>query len=213
MFCSQCGSEASGNFCSKCGAALANPQASPASLGTSDANRHSDDWQNEVRYDVLMQRPEVREMLTRQAAAAPKPASTEEFLAVADKWLKPAVPYEILAGIMPTIAARLGIRTGKEWHDHLALPPGRVLVNMMGYLARHGYHPKTVQQGEDGCTVEAAVPSDLRAPEGTLTVTVRRVSGGCDVAAAIEIKGQRFDYGKSSSILDEFFDELTKQSA
>jgi hypothetical protein len=108
MFCSQCGSEASGNFCSKCGAALANPQASPASPGTSDANSHFDDWQGEVRYDVLMQRPEVREMLTRQAAAAPKPANTDGFLAVADKWLKPQVPYEILAGIMPTISARLG---------------------------------------------------------------------------------------------------------
>ena len=214
MFCSQCGSQASGNFCSKCGAPLAQHADPSTPAGATDHDAQgNDDWENDVRYEVLIKRPEVREMLTRQAAAAPMPASSDGFLAVADKWLKPVVPYEILAGIMPTISARLGIRTGKERRDHFALKPGRVLVNMMGFLARHGYHPKTVQQAADGCTIEATVPANLMAPEGTLSVTVRRAADGSEVDAAMEIKGQRFDYGKSNAILDELFQDLVKQPA
>jgi hypothetical protein len=213
MFCSQCGSQASGNFCSKCGAPLAHAEPSAPDGATDRGAQGNDDWENEVRYEVLIKRPEVREMLARQSSAAPTPASSDGFLGVADKWLKPVVPYEILAGIMPTISARLGIRTGKERRDHLALKPGRVLVNTMGFLARHGYHPKTVQQATDGCTIEATVPANLMAPEGTLTVTVRRAGDGSEVDAAMEIKGQRFDYGKSHAILEELFQDLTKQPA
>jgi len=211
MFCSRCGSEASGNFCSKCGAALAKPaESSPAS---GDGAHSSDDWENEVRYDVLMQRPEVREMLARQAAAAPKRASAEDFLAGADKWLKLPVPLAVVSDIMQPLYARLGVRTGKVRRESLPLPPGRVLVNVMATMARHGYHPTTVQQARDGCSIEALVPSDLRSFEGSLLVTVSRAAGGTNVEAATTIKGQLFDWGKSRAILDEFFNDLTKQPA
>jgi len=101
MFCSRCGSEASGNFCSKCGAALATPPASTTTAGAASAGiQEADDWQNEVRYDVLMRRPEVREMIARQAAVSPKHASAEDFLASADKWLKPQVPLEMISEVL-----------------------------------------------------------------------------------------------------------------
>jgi len=96
----------------------------------------------------------------------------------------------------------------------LLLPTsGRVLVNVMATMARHGYHPTTVQQARDGCSIEALVPSDLRSFEGSLLVTVSRAAGGTNVEAATTIKGQLFDWGKSRAILDEFFNDLTKQPA
>jgi hypothetical protein len=214
MFCSRCGSEASGNFCSKCGAALAQPPApasSTAAPGQSAPN--ADDWENEIRYDVLMQRPEVREMISRQAAVAPKRASAEDFLAGADKLIKAPVPFGVVTEILLPIYARLGIHTGKARRESVGLPPGRVLVNVIGTLARHGYHPKTVQQANDGCSIEALVPSDLWSSEGSLLVTVQRTANGTEVEAATLINGQLFDWGKSRAILDEFFDELTKAPA
>jgi hypothetical protein len=211
VFCPQCGSEASGNNCWKCGAALAKPAPSEGASGA--GAQDVDDWENEVRYEVLIQRPEVREMLARQAAAAPKRASAEDFLAGADKWLKPQVPLGIIAEIVQPLYARLGVGTGKSRREHVALPPGRVLVNVMATLARHGYHPKTVQQAHDGCTIEAILPSDIWSFEGSLLVTVQRAAEGSEVEAAAAIKGQLFDWGKSRAILDEFFNELTKQPA
>jgi hypothetical protein len=214
MFCSRCGSEASGNFCSKCGASLAIPPASATTAsGTSAGAPETDDWENEVRYDVLMQRPEVREMLLRQAAAAPKHASAEDFLASADKWLKPQVPLELISEVVVPLYSRLGVRAGKERREHLGLPSGRVIVNAMAAFARSGFHPKTVQQAQDGCTIEAAIPSDFRSFEGTLVVTVRREPQGSEVEAATVIKGQLFDWGKSRAILDEFFADLVKEPA
>ena len=160
-----------------------------------------------------MRRPEVREMLARQAAVAPKRASAEDFLASADKWLKPQVPLEMISEVLVPLYSRLGVRTGKEHREHLALPPGRVIVNVMAMLARSGFHPKTVQQAQDGCTIEAIVPSDFRSFEGSLVVTVRRDAHGTEVEAAMVIKGQLFDWGKSRAILDEFFADLTKEPA
>jgi hypothetical protein len=210
MFCSQCGNAAAGKFCSNCGAALAKPpESATLRANAQDAN----DWENEVRYDVLMQRPEVREMLARQAAAAPQRTNVKDFIASADKWLKPQAPLGIVTEIAQPLAARLGVQTGKTRQERVGLPPGRALVNAMATLARHGYHPKTVQQAQDGCSIEAVLPADLWSSEGTLLVTVRRAAGGSEVEARTVIKGQRFDWGKSRAILAEFFDELTKQPA
>jgi len=214
MFCSRCGSEASGNFCSKCGAALAIPSASVTTAsGTGAGPPETDDWENEVRYDVLMRRPEVREMIARQAAAAPKHASAEDFLASADKWLKPQVPLEMISEVVAPLYSRLGVRTGKQRREHLGLPPGRVIVNAMAAFARSGFHPKTVQQAQDGCTIEAVVPSDFRSFAGTFVISVRREAEGSEVEAATVIKGQLFDWGKSRAILDEFFADLAKEPA
>ena len=147
------------------------------------------------------------------SAAAPKHASAEDFLASADKWLKPPVPLEMISEVVVPLYSRLGIRTGKERREHLGLPPGRVIVNAMAAFARSGFHPKTVQQAKDGCTIEAVVPSDFRSFEGTLVVSVRRDAEGSEVEAATVIKGQLFDWGKSRAILDEFFADRAKEPA
>jgi len=88
-----------------------------------------------------------------------------------------------------------------------------VIVNVMATLARSGFHPKTVQQAQDGCTIEAVVPSDFRSSAGSLVVTVRRDPQGSEVEAATVIKGQLFDWGKSRAILDELFADLAKEPA
>ncbi len=52
MYCSNCGAEASGNFCSKCGAPLKEVPHASADI--------TQDWSREVRYEKLIRIPVVR---------------------------------------------------------------------------------------------------------------------------------------------------------
>jgi hypothetical protein len=49
--------------------------------------------------------------------------------------------------------------------------------------------------------------------EGDLFVTVRRRDADTEVEAATRIRGQLFDWGKSTSILDNFFADIPKRPA
>jgi hypothetical protein len=160
-----------------------------------------------------MQRPDIRDLLARQAALAPKRASAEDFLAGVDKWLNLPISLEMIGQVAGPLGGKLGIRTGKTRRERIALRPGRALVNVMAMLARHGYHVKTVHQELDSCSIVATIPSDFRSWEGTLTVTIRRAAEFSEVEAAVSIKGQLYDWGKGSGIVKEFFDEITKQPA
>jgi len=139
-------------------------------------------WEDEVCYDALIQRPEIREMLVRQAALAPQQMSGEDFLASMDKLFKLATPIgavtQITKQLTEPLSSWLGIHTGKVRKQHVVLPPGHVFVNLLGALARHGQKFATVKQELDGCTIEAMVPSpsDFWSFQGSLFVTVRRAN-------------------------------------
>ena len=57
MYCSHCGVKASGNFCSGCGSRLASPVEEPIVPVVVQ------DWTGELRYDALLQFPEVRDLI------------------------------------------------------------------------------------------------------------------------------------------------------
>jgi hypothetical protein len=195
--CIKCGQSVTGQtkFCGNCGAQIpAASASSSAPVGQVRAEGTPADWEDEVCYDALIQRPEIREMLVRQAALAPEQMSGEDFLASMDKLFELAVPIgavtQIAIQLTEPLSVWLGIHTGKVRKQHLALLPGRVIVNLLGALARHGQKLATVKQERDGCTIEAMEPSDLWSFEGSLFVTVRRAQQGTDVKAAVVIKGQ-----------------------
>ncbi len=207
MFCSQCGSRAEGRFCSQCGAALTRvPAARPAPPQTLD-------WSNEVRYDVLIQLPEVRERIRRQSSLASRRLSGEELLGLYDKIVSPAVPLEKIAAVVQPIYAALGIGTGKRRTEVVSASPGRVMVRSLCSLARHGQELRAVRQAEDGCLLEARLPSDLWSLEGDLLVTVRRHATGTEVEAVTKIKGQLFDWGKSRRCLEQLYTDLQADAA
>ena len=185
MFCSNCGAEVSGNFCSKCGAPLTD--VSPSSRGVTQ------DWSREVRYEMLIRIPEVRDMISRHAAMAKKSLSGEEFMAFFDKIIPLGFPLEKLGAISQTIGAQLGIKTGKVCAETLAMPPGTVIVTALCSLARHGQVLQQVRQFEDGCLLEATLPSDIWSLEGTFYVGVRKVGKGTYVDGTTNRKGELWD--------------------
>lgn len=201
MYCSNCGAEAAGNFCSKCGSPLKGD--SQASLP-----QVSEDWRTSVNYDALVHEPEVRNVIAQHASLAKKGMSSEEFLALADKVVPFGFSIEKLATTAQPIYARLGIKTGKEKVADFDRPAGVVVVAVLCSLARHSQVLRSVQQFENGCLIEASMPSDIWSFEGSIFVTIRCEAGAVRLEAATKIEGQLFDWGKSQRCLDALFSEI-----
>jgi hypothetical protein len=199
MYCSHCGTQASGNFCAACGTRLAGAAAP------------SGDWRREVRYHVLLHFPEVRDMIAASAAQAPRAGMTgEAFLELGDKAFQPlaGVSLSTVQSIAVPIYTRLGIQTGKARSQAYREPPGAMLVAAICSLARRRRELTQVHQGEDGCVLEAAIPSDWRSFAGTLLVSVARGGEATILEATAKIPGQLYDWGKSAQCLSELFADL-----
>jgi hypothetical protein len=201
MFCSQCGACASGRFCSQCGAALQSP--APA--------HESCDWEHDCRYEVVLQVPLVRALVDSYARSAPRRLSGEQFLSLCEKLIPTEVPLELLASIVQPLYASWGIGTGKQRAAMVPAPIGRVMLRLLCSLASCGQTIRRVQQAGDGCLFEAALPSDMWSFEGDLLVALRTCAGQPEqtaVQAATKIKGQLFDWGKSSRCLNRLVANL-----
>ncbi len=59
----------------------------------------------------------------------------------------------------------------------------------------------------------AELPSDLFALEGDLVIGVVRQSNGTRVDAHTDIRGQIYDWGKSTRCLAQLFEELSAAAA
>jgi hypothetical protein len=205
MYCSECGKPAQGKFCSHCGAALTAAEVAPTDIVP--------EWDREVRYEMILKYPGVRDTIERSARQAPKRMSGEQFLALADKFVPLGVPLEGLVSVVQPMYARLGIKTGKEQVRQVAAPVGKVIVRALCSLARHGQSLRGVTQAADGCLLEADLPSDLFSLQGNLMVTVRRSEGQAEVCGATHIPGQLYDWGKSKRCLATLFSDLTREAA
>ncbi len=204
MFCHQCGAKAQGNFCSACGARLVPPEGAPEPPPL--------DWSNEIHYEALMRQSEVRDLVARHAAQSKTRLSGEDFLKLCDKALMPftVLPASKIAAIAQPMYAKLGIKTGKTREEPVAAPVGKTMVRVLCSLARNGQPLQNVEQGEDGCLLQAKLPSDLWSFAGDLLVTVERMEKGSRVEAATVIKGQLYDWGKSKRMLATLFEDLKR---
>ncbi|MEO7782038.1 MAG: hypothetical protein ABIR84_09460 [Candidatus Nitrotoga sp.] len=142
-----------------------------------------------------------------------KGMSAEEFLAISDKVIPLGFSLAKVASIVQPIYAKLGIKTGQEYSETLTDPPGAVIVAAICSLARHGQALQQVRQFEDGCLLEANLPSDMWSWEGTLLVSVRRAGTGSRVEGATKITGQLFDWGKSKRCLEVLFEDIKASPA
>ena len=168
-------------------------------------------WENDVRYDLIISVPTVRDRMAANAAQAKTPISGETLLDLADKVYKPipGISMTTVVEIVSPIYARKGIKTGKERAQAVAKPIGWVLADVLCLLALNGYTVKNVHQGTDGCVLECALPSDWRSfAGGEIVVTVERYGTGAGVKAVTNIPGQLYDWGKSKQALDRIFSGL-----
>ena len=202
MYCHQCGAKAYGTYCSNCGAKLI---ANDSHLGPLPQ-----DWADEIRYEVLLSRPEVRDLIARQASQSQKRMSADDFLELCDKAFVPLTGVSLakIGAILQPIYAKLGVKTGKTRKEFYTAPAGKVLVAAICSLARRGEPLNKVEQGLDGCLLKAGIPSDMWSFAGDFLITIQREEQGTSVEAVTIIKGQLYDWGKSKHILKELFDDI-----
>jgi hypothetical protein len=204
MFCSECGKPARGKFCSHCGTALVAEVA---------AIEEAIDLDHEVRYESILKLPEVRDKIERSSRQATKHLTGEQFLALAEKLSPVPIPFEGIAGVLQPLYASWGIKTGKERVQQVNAPVGRVIVRTLCSLARHGQSLQAVTQADDGCLIEATLPSDFFALAGKLIVGVHRSGAQTKVNGATNIGGQVYDWGKSNRCLNQLFADLARDAA
>ncbi|MGL4511671.1 MAG: hypothetical protein ACRCT8_01160 [Lacipirellulaceae bacterium] len=207
MFCSECGERAAGKFCTGCGSRLG----STAGAKQGGAIATPCDWDNEVRYEAILAFPGVRATIDRSARESKKRVSGEQFLALAEALVP--VPLEKLAGVVQPLYASMGVRTGKERSARVPATVARVVVRALCSFAASGEALRGVTQHDDGCEIEATLPSDLWALEGSLMVYVRRDGAQARVDARTVIPGQMFDWGKSTKRLDRLMEQLGREAA
>jgi hypothetical protein len=169
------------------------------------------DWTESVVYRDLVARPELRALIDAAAARHKPGMSAADFLGGADQLLKLAgggVPLKLIAEVAAPLYAQMGVKTGKTVTRRLALPPGRAIVAALTALASRGQTLKAARQGEDGVVLEAVLPSDAFAFEGSLIVALGRDGSGTMIEAATRVPGQMFDWGKSGRTLNALFDDI-----
>jgi hypothetical protein len=104
---------------------------------------------------------------------------------------------------------------GQDWREnrqdsqgilYSAYRQGACCSNLL--LARHGQPLNRVEQGQDGCLLNAAISYDIWSFAGDFLVTVQRQDQGSSVEAATVIKAQLYDWGKSKRILTNLFNDI-----
>lgn len=201
MFCSNCGKPASGNFCSGCGHALQAEFADPADVVLLD-------WSNEVNYELLIAVPEVRDRIAAAGRLHRKQMSAEQFLKVYDLVVPTGVPMEKLIDFARPLYSKLGMNMDKTTSRRLSMPAGKALVGALCAMAKNGTELQSVEQAEDGCTLNANMPSSIWSFAGDLRVSVQRDGRATLVETNIKIPGQKFDWGKSQRLMDDLFDSI-----
>lgn len=209
MCCSECGERAHGKFCSHCGARL---QTADSATTKPEVVGRIGDWSQEVRHEVLMQVPEVRAAIERHARLAKKGLTGEQVLELYEKLVPIGIPMAKLVGIIAPLYSKWGINTGKERTGNLDMCIGHAIVQVLCSLAEHGQTVRGIEQAEDGCTIIAELPSDVRSLQGDLTITLRRDGNRTQLYAATRIKGQWMDWGKSRNTLDKLFSDLERKA-
>lgn len=190
-------------------------------------NRAPDDWAREVRYATLIAVPDVRASIANCALRSRPGVSAEQCLAFFDT-VTPTVAGALMPGVAPTSSAlslsrlssvlvpifvRLGIRASHTRSADLSIPPGLVIATALCSFASYGQTVQSAQQYDDGCLLEATLPSELRAWAGVLYVAISVTADDVThVNGAVTVKGQMFDWGEGVKKLDHLFADLNNAS-
>jgi hypothetical protein len=206
VFCASCGAAiGGGNFCAVCGASL--HADSPTRAAPSDPA----DWADEVRYDVIVAIPTVRDRIAQNFAAATQSANTQRLIDRMDLMSagRSAEAGLGLAAVFQSSMARKGVKASGERAELVQRPVGWVLADVLCLLAGCGHSVRRVQQGTDGCALECVIaPSSRLLIGGELLVTVELARQGTSVRAVTHLPGLIRDWGSSRRVLDQFFNNL-----
>jgi hypothetical protein len=198
MFCSNCGAQAAGNFCSVCGS----PLKCGGHVGII-ARDHR--WENDFQVENIVKVPAIRNAIAQNASNAVQGVSAEAIFALYDKIISSPFPMERIAAVIQPLYDSWGIRVGKERVELLHVPIGRVIAQTLCSFAKHNQTFQTAHQIENGCWLIAELPSSICSLKGKLQIKLILQGDRTRVEASTIIPGQVYDRGKGNRCLDQFF--------
>ena len=169
-------------------------------------------WTDDPRFEVIVDVPVFRDAVSTCAANAPRlPMSAEQFLAVAAAVIPirgfSRLPQSARRG--RAFALKRGLHTGKSRDDQMPAPVGLAIATVLCSMAYHGQRVKSVEQGENGCTLVGEIPSDRKTFGGELRISIERLDNRrATVQATANIPGQLYDWGKSKQTLAALFADI-----
>ncbi len=224
MFCTQCGKAAAPEhvFCAGCGTRLVRETAAPMGLMAAASefaaapepapNWTGEDWRETTNYRAVLGHPEVKALIAEAAKANKAGMSADEFMKLAQPVLNASgsggVPLKLITEIVTPIYAKMGVKIGKDTKNGYATAFGRVLAAILCSLASRSQTLVAIQEGTDGCVVQAEIPSSLTTGKGKLSLTLERKAEGTLVASAVVFEGQSSDWGRSKRVLDDLHQDI-----
>jgi len=199
MFCSECGCEVSGKFCSACGTRV-----------QLDAIHKPFDWRHSFDFERITRVAEVHDRV-EQAKSNSGMTSSSVLIGLLDAAASPlmgGLSSLTIAKAAQPITAKLGFKTEKQRRELMLLPPGEVLANLAVTLASIEHSVDYIRLGDNACQIQVTLPPDLRVMELRLVINVEGVEQGIWITATAEAKGQWYDWGKCQSRLDRLFTGL-----
>lgn len=226
MFCTQCGRAAQPEhvFCAGCGTRLERDGAPVTGLMAAAAPEPvaappppqapwtGEDWRETTSYRVVLAHPEVKALIADAAKASKADMSADEFMKLAQPLLDASgsggVPLKLMAEITTPIYAKMGIKTGKDTKNGYATPYGRVLAAILCSLASRNQRLVAIEEGTDGCVVQAEIPSSMTTWKGKMSLSVERKPEGTLVSSAVVFEGQSSDWGRAKRVLDDLHQDI-----
>src|SRR5262245_9548755 len=154
----------------------------------------TDDWRRSIDYEVVANTPEVRAKIEAAARQAKTSMSGEQMLAGIEEHVLPQLFSEVTSlpeGSMekPDLAERGreavkraeaggGMKTGKVLEADFSTPPGALLAAALISFARRGMPVLGAQQAEDGCAIEASLPTGISTWAGARMLAVFELRDG-----------------------------------
>jgi hypothetical protein len=184
----------------------------PAIIVPSPPTAPLEDWRATTNYRVVLAHPEVKALIADASKASKAGMSADEFMKLAQPVLDAAgsggVPMKLIAEIAAPMYAKMGVKTGKDAKNGYATPYGRVLAAILCSLASRNQTLIAIEEGTDGCVVQAEIPSSMTTWKGKMSLTVERKPEGTLVSSAVVFEGQSSDWGRAKRVLDDLHQDI-----
>jgi hypothetical protein len=166
-----------------------------------------------LTYRQVADDPRCQEIVKWAAAGAETGMSGEEFLDIAAKVVAVPLPLGAIGSGLSRAYGALGVRTGKTRGHRLDQPFGYSILATLCFLGSRAMPIAGIADAEGHCLVQAILPSNALSWKGRVMVGIQAADGGSLVEATTKIPGQMMDWGRSTRLLRDLFEDIDRRSA
>jgi hypothetical protein len=166
-----------------------------------------------VTYRQVADDLRCQEIMKWAAADAETSMSGEEFLDIAAKVIAVPLPLGAIGNGAARAYGALGVHTSKTQAHRLEQAFGYSILGTLCFLGSKAMPIADVADAEGHCLVQAILPSSALSWKGRVMVSIQAVEGGSLVEASTKIPGQLMDWGRSTRLLRDLFDDIDRRSA